>query len=240
MVWCNMLYFRGCVAREKVKTISKSTEAILVKSGINFETISDEKCCGSVLLRTGFFEDAQEQMERNLEDLKGKKILVSCAGCYKTFKNDYKEILGIELDVIHTSQFFRDLIDENKLILEKSKKSNKKLFKATYHDPCHLGRHSGEYEAPREVLKKVCSLTEMEHIQENARCCGSGGGVKSAYPEIAETIAQERIKEAEKTGSTALVTSCPFCKLNLDQSDVLDVYDLSEFLIKILGELKNE
>lgn len=233
-----MIYFRGCVAREKVKTISKSTKAILVKSGVNFETIPDEKCCGSVLLRTGFFEDAQEQMEKNLEDLKGKKILVSCAGCYKTFKNDYKEILGIELDVIHTSQFFRDLIDENKLILEKSKKSNKKLVKATYHDPCHLGRHGGEYEAPREVLKKICSLMEMEHIRENSRCCGSGGGVKSAYPEIAEKIAQERIKEAEKTGSSALVTSCPFCKLNLDQSDFLDVYDLSEFLIKILGELK--
>lgn len=239
MVRCNMLYFRGCVAREKVKTISQSTEDILVRSGVKFEIISDEKCCGSVLLRTGFVEDAIEEMEKNLEYLKGKKILVSCAGCYKTFKNDYKEILGIELDVIHTSQLFRELIAENKLIPEISK-TKKQTIKVTYHDPCHLGRHSGEYEAPREVLKKICSLIEMEHIKENAFCCGSGGGVKSAYPEIAETIAQERIKEAEKTGSSSLVTACPFCKLNLDQSNVLKVYDLSEFLIKILGECSYE
>lgn len=235
-----MLYFRGCVAREKEKSISKATETILKKSGVSFETVSHENCCGSVLLRTGFSEDAREQMEKNLQYLKGQKILVSCAGCYKTFKNDYKEILGIELDVIHTSQLFRDLINENKLILQKSTKSNKKSkksqIKVTYHDPCHLGRHSGEYEAPREVLENIVSLIEMDHIMENSRCCGSGGGVKSAYPEIAEKIAKKRVKEAENTGSSVLVTSCPFCKLNLDQSDVLEVYDLSELLLKILGD----
>lgn len=236
-----MLYFRGCVAREKVKTISKSTEAILKKASIDFKTISGENCCGSVLLRTGFLKEAKEQMEENLVHLENETILVSCAGCYKTFKDDYKEILGVELNIIHTSQLFRDLINENKLIFEKYENES---IKVTYHDPCHLGRHSGEYEAPREVINFISSLIEMENIRENSRCCGSGGGVKSAFPEIASTIAKERIKEAKKTEASLMVTACPFCKLNLNQSD-LEVLDLSEFLfnqlfrksvVKYLGE----
>lgn len=237
-----MLYFRGCVAREKVNTISKSTEAILKKAGVKFRTISDESCCGSVLLRTGFLKEAKEQMNNNLPSLEGEKVLVSCAGCYKTFKEDYKEILGVKLDVIHTSQLFRDLINNetntnntnNKLNFRKSGNSQSGSLKVTYHDPCHLGRHAGEYDAPREVINFVSSLIEMENIRDNSRCCGSGGGVKSAFPEIATTIAQERIKEAKRTEASLMVTACPFCKLNLNQFD-FEVLDLSEFLLKYLS-----
>ncbi|MDO9044025.1 MAG: (Fe-S)-binding protein [Methanobacteriaceae archaeon] len=256
-----MLYFRGCVAREKETNISKSTEAILREVGIDFKTISNEICCGSVLMRTGFLEEAKDQMQKNIDNLKGQKVLVSCAGCYKTFKEDYKEILGVELDVIHTSQLFKDLIVENKIIIKKSES-----IKVTYHDPCHLGRHCYEYESPREVLKFISSLVEMENNRENSRCCGSGGGVKSAFPEIAINIAQERLKDAEKTMASLIITSCPFCKLNLNQAYIannnnnnnnnnkqnhkyykshdLEVLDLSEFLLKQItsqsGGLKNE
>lgn len=242
-----MLYFRGCVAREKETNISKSTEAILREVGIDFKTISNEICCGSVLMRTGFLEEAKDQMQKNIDNLKGQKVLVSCAGCYKTFKEDYKEILGVELDVIHTSQLFKDLISERKIIIKKSEYSTS----VTYHDPCHLGRHCGEYGAPREVLKAISSLIEMENIMENSRCCGAGGGVKSAFPEIAANMAQKRIKDAEKTGASSIITACPFCKLNLNQaiknnnntntkkqnhkhhkSYDLEVFDLSEFLLK--------
>ena len=257
-----MLYFKGCVAREKENNISKSTEAILSEAGIEFKTISNEICCGSVLMRTGFLEEAKGQMQKNLNNLKGQKILVSCAGCYKTFKEDYKKIMGVELDVIHTSQLFKDLIAENKIIIKKSEYSTK----VTYHDSCHLGRHGDEYESPREVLKFISSLVEMENNRENSRCCGSGGGVKSAFPEIAINIAQERLKDAEKTMASLIITSCPFCKLNLNQAYIannnnnnnnsknhkfnnhkshdLEVLDLSEFLLKQItsqsGGLKNE
>ena len=278
-----LLYFRGCTAREKLNSISDATESLLKLFNIEYEILDDEKCCGSVLLRTGFKDDGIEQMKKTYLDLKGKTILTSCAGCYKTLKEDYKTYLDVDLDVIHVSQLLDDLInkndfdlselinndlnkkdldlselinkdlDENDLDLsdlinkdlnendlDLNKISNKDL-KVTYHDPCHLGRHAGEYEAPRSLINAFSNLVEMENIRENSRCCGSGGGVKSAYDDLSNSIAKLRIKEAKETGADLLVSACPFCKLNLSQnSDDLEVLDLSEFVLKRIGGALNE
>ena len=230
-----LLYFRGCTAREKLNSISKATERILKAANVKYETLDDEKCCGSVLLRTGFLDDAIEQMNGNLKDLEGRTILTSCAGCYKTLKEDYKKYLSVELKVIHISQLLEQLIKENKISIK-----GKDNLNVTYHDSCHLGRHAGEYEAPRNVINSISNLVEMENIKEKSRCCGSGGGVKSAYGELSDSIANLRIKEAEETGADLLVSACPFCKLNLSQnSDDLEVLDLSEFVLEHL-DLANE
>lgn len=231
-----MLYFRGCTARERLNSISNSIEELLDLINLDFKTLENEECCGSVLLRTGFVDEAKEIMKKNVSKLKDEKIIVSCAGCYKTFKKDYNELLDIELEVIHISQLLRDLIKEGKfdsfLFNSESVHNYTQNESVTYHDPCHLARHMGEYDAPREVINMFSNLNEMEFNKENSRCCGSGGGVKSAFPEIAQSIAIERVIDAENTGCSTIVTSCPFCKLNLDENSSLEVLDLSEFVLK--------
>ena len=215
-----MLYFRGCTAREKQTGIAEATERLLKVAGVDFHTLDDEKCCGSVLLRTGFIDEATQQIKKNTEILKGEKIITSCAGCYKTLKDDYDG-----LDVIHISQLLDELIKEGKLRL------SKKDLDVTYHDSCHLGRHSNVFDEPRNVVNAVANIVEMENVRENSLCCGAGGGVKSAYPEIANQMASSRIAQAKETGCTTLITPCPFCKLNLENDD-LEVLDLTEFLVK--------
>lgn len=215
-----MLYFRGCTAREKQTEIAQATEKLLNKAGVDFHILDDEKCCGSVLLRTGFTDDARKQIEKNTEILKGEKIITSCAGCYKTLKDDYDG-----LDVIHISQLLSQLIKEGRLNF------SKKDLDVTYHDSCHLGRHSGVFDEPREVIGAVANLVEMENTKEDSLCCGAGGGVKSAYPEIADEMAKARINQAIETNSQLLITPCPFCKLNLE-NDELEVVDLTEFLVE--------
>lgn len=215
-----MLYFRGCTAREKQTNIQKATEFLLNNAGIDYYMLDDEKCCGSVLLRTGFESEAKEQIKRNAEIFKGEKILTSCAGCYKTLKEDYED-----LDVTHISQLLDELIRVGKLDF------TKKDLDVTYHDSCHLGRHLNVFDEPRSVVEAVANLVEMENIRENSLCCGAGGGVKSAYPEIADQMAKSRIAQAKDTGCEILITSCPFCKLNLENDD-LEVLDLTEFLVR--------
>jgi Fe-S oxidoreductase len=223
-----MIYFRGCVAREKLNNISNATEKILNHAGIDYKILENETCCGSFLLRTGFVNDAKEVMKNTLKKIGEEKIITSCAGCYKTFKKDYNEILGVELDVVHTSQLFNELIKEGKIKVDFLDKI------VTYHDPCHLGRHIGEYDAPREILDKITNLVEMERNKEKSRCCGAGGGVRAAFPEITENIAKMRIKDVEDINAEILVTSCPFCILNLRSvsEDDKKVLDLSEMIIQ--------
>ena len=215
-----MLYFRGCTAREKLTSIQEATEKLLKLADVDYHVLEDEKCCGSVLLRTGFLKEAQEQIEKNTEILKGETVITSCAGCYKTLKEDYDG-----LDVIHISQLLNRLINEGKLDVSKTD------LNVTYHDSCHLGRHCDEFDEPREVINSVANLIEMENVRENSLCCGAGGGVKSAYPQIASQMGKSRIEQAKETGCETLVTPCPFCKLNLENDD-LEVLDLTEFLVK--------
>jgi len=218
-----MLYFRGCTAREKQTSIAEATEKLLNLAGVDYHILKDEACCGSVLLRTGFLKEAQEQIAKNSEAFKNETVLTSCAGCYKTLKEDYDGI-----DVIHISQLLNQLIKEGKLNLSRTD------LNVTYHDSCHLGRHMEIFDDPRSVIESVADLVEMENNRENSLCCGAGGGVKSAYPEIADEMAKSRIGQAKDTGCEILITACPFCKLNLE-NDEMEVLDLTEFLVKYGG-----
>ena len=218
-----MLYFRGCTAREKQPSIQDATEKLLNLAGVDYHILEDESCCGSVLLRTGFLKDAEELIKKNSEVFNDETVLTSCAGCYKTFKEDY-----VNIDVIHVSQLLRQLIAEGRL------EFSKKDFNVTYHDSCHLGRHMEIFDDPRSVIESVADIVEMENNRENSLCCGAGGGVKSAYPEIADELAKSRINQAKDTDCEILIAACPFCKLNLENDD-LEVLDLTEFLVKYGG-----
>jgi len=171
-------------------------------------------------------------MKSTLKEIRKEKILVSCAGCYKTFKKDYKEVFDVEIDVVHTSILFNELIEQGKINLQFLDK------KVTYHDPCHLGREMEEYDAPREIISKTANLIEMNHNKEKSRCCGAGAGVRSAYPEITEGIARTRLDDAENTDTEIIITTCPFCILNLESVslDKKRVLDISEILLKALKE----
>ena len=218
-----MLYFRGCTAREKQTGIQEATKKLLAFAGVDYHILDDEMCCGSVLLRTGFVKDAKEQIKRNTEVLKDEKIITSCAGCYKTLKEDYDG-----LNVIHISQLLDELVCQGKLNFKKTG------LNVTYHDSCHLARQMKVFDEPRRVIESVANLVEMENSREDSLCCGAGGGVKSAYPEVADEMAKSRIKQALDTKSKTLITACPFCKLNLENEDI-EVIDLTEFLVRYGG-----
>ena len=218
-----MIYFRECTTRQKQTTIQEATEKLLKLADVDYRILENEKCCGSVLLRTGFEKEAQVQIKKNTEIFGDETIITSCAGCYKTLLQDYDD-----LNVMHISQLLNQLIVERKLNLSKND------LEVTYHDSCHLGRHCKIFDEPRNVIESVANLCEMKNIRENSLCCGAGGGVKSAYPEITNQMVESRINQAKATDCKTLITSCPFCKLNLKDHD-LEVLDLTEFLVKYGG-----
>jgi len=236
----DIFYFVGCTSSYRQKEIAKATYNLLKKLNIDFTISQDEWCCGSPLLRTGQVNSCQDIANHNVEIVQktgAKKVITSCAGCYRTLKKDYEQIMGKapEFEIQHITEFLDDLHKEGKL------KINPTNGKVTYHDPCHIGRHCGIYKPPRRLIKAVVgdNFVEMPRNQNNAWCCGAGGGVKSAFKDWAVEIAEDRIKEAEETGAEILITSCPFCFRNLQDAidrtgSKLKFYDITEYLLERL------
>ncbi|MDR1405130.1 MAG: 4Fe-4S dicluster domain-containing protein [Candidatus Methanoplasma sp.] len=220
-------YFAGCTATYREKEIAKASLSILRKLGLDFTTV-DEVCCGSVLQRIGIDEErAMELMKKNVDAVKAmgvETLILSCSGCYRMFKMEYPKFVDVPFKVLHMSEFLaeRDL-----------KLKPLGNVKVTYHDPCHLGRHCNVYDAPREVLRKFpdIDLKEMKFSRSASHCCGGGGGVRSAYPETAKSIAAARLDEAGF--ADIIVTACPFCVANLTaaaDSRKLRTVDLTELV----------
>ena len=246
------IYFVGCTSSYRQQNIAQATVKIFKSLGIEFGILKeDEWCCGSPLLRTGQRKLASEVAKHNVDAIKdsgAKRVITSCAGCYRTLKEDYDEMLGIKpsFEVLNTSELLYSLLKESKI------KFTKEVNVAvTYHDPCHSGRHmsillpeiekESVYEPPRGILKAIpgIKLVEMLRNRENAWCCGSGGGVKSAYPEFALWAATERLKEVEQTGVENVISSCPFCWRNLSDAakeypKSIKVFDVTELVAQAL------
>jgi heterodisulfide reductase subunit D len=213
----DVLYFVGCTAGidPNMRRLATATAGILRKLGVDFAYLGeDEICCGSTALRIGdrpLFKRLANDNLKVFAGIEANVIVTSCSGCFKTLSGDYPAVGVIKPRVMHITQYL------SRLIKSKKPRIGAKKLRVTYHDPCHLGRHSSVYDEPRSVIKAIpgVELREMERIRENSWCCGAGGGVKSAFPEWASETSELRIKEAEKTGAECLVTACPFCLQNL-------------------------
>ncbi|MBN1677030.1 MAG: (Fe-S)-binding protein [Candidatus Thermoplasmatota archaeon] len=215
---CEVLYFVGCTAAydPNIRDMAINTAKVLAKAKVDFGTLGNEEaCCGSTLLRTGLVEEARKTANKNIamfEEAAPSLIVTSCAGCYKTLKQDYPKIGKVDARIAHITEYVLELIDSGRLKLD-----GRVDGRVTFHDPCHLGRHNKLYDQPRRILESIpgLELVEMERNREDARCCGAGGGVKTAFPDLAQKISSMRVEDAERTGAAILTTSCPFCYQSL-------------------------
>jgi Fe-S oxidoreductase len=234
-----ILYFPGCYPSydSRLRKVATATANILNKAGVDFGILgSQENCCGESIRKAGDEELFKRLARENIKsfiDNGVKKILVSSPHCYHTFKNEYTEFRA-NFEVVHISQFLFQLINEGRLKLSREYKK-----KITYHDPCYLGRHNGIYDEPREVLKKVAGLelVEMPDSRQNSLCCGGGGGRIWMETKKGERFSDLRLEQAQEVGAKVLVTSCPYCitnfedsRLTLEDSEAIEIKDITEII----------
>lgn len=234
------LYYVGCVGSYDTCS-QKSAIAlgkVLLKAGVSFGILGEkEDCDGNEVLMLGeqsLFEYQRDKNTQTFKELEVKKIVTLSPHSYNALKNHYPE----GLEVCHYTQLLRDLIEK-----KQSKVSKKFKKKVTFQDPCYLGRHNDEYDAPRQILEAIpgIELVEMERNRKNSFCCGGGGG--NFYTDVLggglDSPARTRIREARDTGASILAVACPICRMmfedavkaeELDQE--LAVKDISEILVE--------
>jgi Fe-S oxidoreductase len=169
-----------------------------------------ERCTGDTARRAGneylFAEMAKANIE-TLNEVNPPRILVTCPHCFHTIGKEYPQFGG-NYNVVHHTTFINELVQAGRLKIGRSGHSN-----VTFHDPCYLGRHNGEYDAPRYALGAAgAAVTEMEHTRNNSFCCGAGGAQFWKEEEHGEArVNLTRYAEAKATGAEALAVGCPFC-----------------------------
>ena len=218
------LLWVGCAGayEEKGKQTTRAVAELLTRAGVTFAVLGNaEVCSGDPARRAGNEATFQMLATQNIDQfsrLGVDKIIVTCAHCLNTLSKEYEQ-LGGTYRVFHHTQVLNRLIREGRLTLA-APDDAEELTPITYHDPCYLGRHQGEYDAPRDVLAALpgMELHEMDHNRRTSLCCGAGGGQMWVEDNVGQRINATRVAEATATGATTVVTACPFCAIMLDDA----------------------
>ena len=233
------LYSPGCYLSYDPRAIkiARATVEILNRAGVAFGLLGPkESCCGESIRKTGdeaLFKSLARQNIAALIDRGVRKILVSSPHCYHTYTHEYPEFM-VHFEVVHISQLLHRLLAEGRLQLKTGYEKT-----VTWHDPCYLGRHHGVYDEPREALKQVpgLQLNEMAESRKDSFCCGGGGGRIWMETPKAERFSDVRLGQALGVGAQVLVTACPYCitnfedsRLNVKGGEAIEVKDLTEVI----------
>jgi Fe-S oxidoreductase len=209
--------------------IKNSMVRILDASGINYSFIDEQGgvCCGRPLMLAGQDREARELINFNSQMIwkSGAHTLVtSCPICYKVFKESYY----LDVEVVHHTQFIKTLIDEGAIKLNFLHK------KVVYHSPCELGRGSGIYDEPAEVLRHVSKLERSNFEDSNSLCCGGSLANIKISSQNRKRIAIHAVGELTKSAPDILATACPLCKKTFSAVSSTTVRDISEIVAEAL------
>ncbi|MBG50392.1 MAG: CoB--CoM heterodisulfide reductase [Pseudozobellia sp.] len=236
-----VLFWVGCAGSfdDRAKKITKAFVQLLAKANVSFAVLgTEESCTGDPAKRSGNEFLFQMQAMTNIEVMNAygiKKIVTACPHCFNTLKNEYPG-LGGTYEVVHHTQFLKQLFNDNRISLEGGKFKGKRI---TYHDPCYLGRANDVYEAPRELIRKLdAELVEMKSCKQRGLCCGAGGAQMFKEPEKGDKdVNIERTEQALDTSPEIIVAACPFCNTmmtdgvkNKEKEDKVAVMDIAELL----------
>ncbi len=234
-----IVYFVGCVASflPMAQKIPADLATIMYHAGLDFTILGGaEWCCGFPLLGAGMPDKVAALKKHNLEKLKSvgaRQAVFSCPSCLHTWKHFYSP----DAELLHASQLLSDLIKQDKLELKPLK------LKVTYHDPCYLGRNTGVFEEPREIIKSIPGIefVELPNNRNFSNCCGGGGNVEMVDPDLSAAVAQRKIEEIRSTGADTVVSSCQQClrviAAGAHSAGVeLNVLDLTQLVAKSLTQ----
>ncbi|WP_134671218.1 heterodisulfide reductase-related iron-sulfur binding cluster [Halorussus marinus] len=236
---------------ERNRKVARSLATIFEEAGVSYGILyDDEQADGNDVRRVGeegLYEMLVEDNAAAIADCEYDKIVCTDPHSYNTFQNEYPEFDACEWtaeDVFHYTQIVEDLFREGALGLA----GDELDYTVTYHDPCHLGRYNGEFEAPREIVAGTgCTLDEMPRNREDSFCCGGGGGGLwmdfDEDPKPSEERLREALEDTDAGGAVEkFVVACPMCMTMYEDGrktggyeDDIEVVDVSELLVEAIG-----
>jgi Fe-S oxidoreductase len=214
----DVLLWAGCGGAlvERNQRVLRALAQLLQQAGVKFAILGrDETCTGDPARRIGqefLFQTLARTNIATLNRLGIREIVTACPHCLNTFRHEYPP-LGGRFTVWHHSEYLARLVESGRLSPRPGRTA-----RATFHDPCYLGRHNGVYEAPRQLLKQSAAAApvEMEQNRQRSFCCGGGGGLSFVDEPPGQRVNHERARQALATGAEVVAVGCPFCLTMLE------------------------
>ncbi len=241
------VYFAGCTASYVEHDIGMASVRLLDAVGVDFTYLGEkESCCATPMLVAGKWDLFVETMKKNIAAVKeagADTVICSCPACDMMWRHAYPEWagkLGIEYGI--TAKHYSEIVSDKIKASEFQFPANEiQPVTVAWHDSCHIGRVSGVYEPPRDLIKAIpnVNLVEMTHHHQDAHCCGSVLTLIKEPPVAAE-IGKTRLDEAVEVGAEKVLALCPCCEFQLrvsrDKKNVpIEVVDLARFASSALG-----
>ena len=242
-----ILYYPGCLTKGILRQEFENYKEIFNLLGIDFVMLSDDEvCCGLPVLNAGYRKDARKLAVKNLKLFREQridKIVTNCPSCYHMFGSVYPKLVrDWDIPVEHATVTICEKLRKLRLQVAGCRLQEEEVV--AYHDPCHLGRYSGIYEEPREVIRLLGGkIVESRFNREGALCCGGGGGVRANFERLAKGIARERVKTLypevaggrwQVAGISKIISPCGLCYANMKSVSDKSV----EFSSFVLGRLR--
>ncbi len=241
------VYFAGCTASYVEADIAIASVRLLDKAGLDFTILGNkESCCATPMLVAGKWELFVETMKKNIKAVRetgADTVISSCPACNMMWRHVYPEWaekLGMEYNLVarHYSEILSDMIKSGAF---RFPAGPAQPVTVAWHDSCHIGRVSGVYEPPRDLIRAIpnVNLVEMEHNREEGHCCGSVLTLIKEPPVAAE-IGAGHLQEAIDAGANKVLALCPCCEFQLRVSAQkkkvpVEVIDLARFSASFLG-----
>ncbi len=216
--------------------IARAFVEILRAAGIKFAILGPgEPSTGECVRRAGnemLFQELAARLVETLNGLGVKRIVTCDPHAFNSLRNEYPEFGG-QWEVVHHSQLIAELISSGRVTVEPA------FERVLLHDPCYLGRHNGEYDAPRALIASVSSDTPPEFPlrRDKAMCCGAGGGRMWMEETIGERVNLLRTRQALALGPKIIATACPYCAVMigdglkaLDPDERVQTQDIAEIV----------
>jgi Fe-S oxidoreductase/FAD/FMN-containing dehydrogenase len=242
------VYFTGCTASYVEHDIAIASVRILDEAGVDFTHVGEgENCCGTPMLVAGKWELFGETLKKNIELVKATgadTVISSCPACDMMWRHVYPEWakkLGISYDLTakHYSEVVTEKIESGEFTIPKKEGSEPE--RVTWHDSCHMGRVTGVYEPPRDLLRANpnCEFVEMASNRDEGKCCGSVLTLIKE-PDVAAVIGEHRLSEAVDIKAEKVLALCPCCEFQLRVSadkkkTPVEVVDLARYTAEALG-----
>ena len=216
-----IVLFLGCIINRRKQNVAKAIINILQMNRVAVHLPRKALCCGSPFMRVGQRSSIKPFVVNNFDIFnafaaKGvTDVLTSCSGCNSTFRHDFPTLakeFGIPMDfkVFDVGEYMVDRIQLN------TKDLRPLSIKGMYHYPCHIRASGLAEEIYIELMGKIPGV-ELAKVPRSGYCCGGGGGVRSAFPALADKLALRRIEIAQEFGVDTLITNCPFCVMSFER-----------------------